>query len=700
MDNVSRDIIAEKSQKVSKHYKALTAFLVERSVYDNVFNFNDQRENKKYMIKKEDVDTLFDLLEQCRKNNVVTGLSIHQYPTHLNKGDGLIETGICIDIDIKQTTSARLWSDREITILTAELDRIIKSVTEGLGEVPIDHIVMIRAKIEPEQDYYKDGIHILVPEVPVSKTVKQKITMEFKNSQVVASVFNKPEYIMHDKIIDPCMASNNLLLFGCSRKSKQPYEFLRVMSFSQGTGFGKDISHLKDLNLVKEFNLVYEPTFYKRKAFSISSGYESQVESIPQEPREERSSKSITNLDDPNYKTCIELIDLLSVKRATDYPSWRSIVIALAVLSRESECDYRSLGIKFSAKCGEKWKSSAAKDEFNKIWNWARGQSNIKSGIAVLKKAARQDNPEVYDRLKKSMVTAMLTNALTRDEGTLSDFDLAKILYSMYQEKFAYDPSNRKWYEFITKARPGIEPFLMYKYKEMDDPDLLKRYIPEKVPEFLEEIIDYFNLKKDDKANEEFFDWYKLMIKNIKRTSTKLKDVNKMNNVITACRTTFSYHDLHENFDKDPYIVGIGNGVLELPSKRSSPKARLISERHPYKVATFTKVPYLADGMETKVAYIMDKWNSTFREEDVRNFMLLYLSTCLKGSLDYLKLMIWHGPGQDGKSTWMVFLAETLGGGKGYSYKLPSQYYTQAPGKASEHTAHLVGVKKARFVYS
>jgi phage/plasmid-associated DNA primase len=684
-------------QKESEYYKAFIKFLSNRQVNGTNFNFNDQRENKKYYVKEADRPELFRILEDCRKNGIVTGLSVCQYPQDLNMGNGVVESGLCIDIDLKQKVENKQWNHDDLRILIEGLDQIIRD---------IKYLVMCRDSIEAEKDYYKDGLHIYVLELVFPKAFKQHITSKLRESTYVNACFHSQEYIHHSAEVDPCMPSNNLLLYGCARPGKKPYKYLYIRKVSHNNYTTDDDFGAPSTNFVQEFNIVYDGVVFKRTPVSIKADWESNLHTIYAEYEEEdKASRNIADTDDPDYNTASELIDILSVERSTQFNTWRTIITALGVMSRSSSCNYKLLAIKFSAKCPEKWRLNDAKAKLNEIWNWARSSAKIKAGMAVLRRAAKEDNPEVYARLKKSIPLAMLTNALNKNEGTLPDHDLASVLFTMYSSKFYYDPSNRKWYEFISKTRRSIEDYHLYKFVDMDEPDALHLYIPKAIPEFLEDIIQYFEdqlkqLTTTQNADEQYSTWYKKMIKNTKRTITTLKNTGKVNSTICACRLSFTYHNFHEQLDKDPYIVGIGNGVLELSSKQDSPKVKLITEKHPYKISTFTKVPYLADGMEKKVAYIKDKWDSTFKEPDVRRWMLYHMSTCLKGTLDYLKLMIWHGPGEDGKSTWMVFLAETLGGDKGYAYKLPSQYYTTAPGLANEHTAHLVGVKKARYIYS
>ena len=657
--------------------------------------FVDQRINKNYNINEKEAYKTLEYLEDCRLKGVPLGFSEVQYPKE--NGRQRTKSGICFDFDIYQNTSKRIVSEET----GQEIVLFIIDIMNELFDERIDgmyHVILLRNQLTPaENNMYRDGIHILFPGLEATKEAKRLIMNRLNEDEYYNDVFTDEHFVKPETFLDIKTASNPILMYGCSRLGKVPYNLSMIQKNSKRAPVTiKEIP--PDTNMMLELSLLHKGNVIPRKEFELRAEHKiKQIETGNDDLNTyDNNSMSIEELDDPNYVLVSRMISIMSAERATGNDTWEKIIMALARLSCDSSSNYKQLAMAFSNKCPEKACLSIAQARIDSIWSWVKalGDKSKLPGMGSICFAAKNDNPEAYRKLKGSTPSHMLMCMTSKSDGKLTDYDAAKVLFSLFSEKFYYDSVACLWYELISKNSRGVDKCQVYKFRDTASPDILKKYICEKIPKFIDSIIIYYKKLKDTTKDTDQLKWYKSMITKLSSSRDNVKNNAKSEAILKSSKTVFAYPNFRDKLDKTEMILGVGDGILQLGKK-----CTLVSGKHTYLVRCYTPVPWGPNDPKTeKIAYLMDKWNSTFKEPDMGMFYLFYFAEMLSGRTPDMKIDIWYGPGKNAKSTWMMLQALTMG--TFYATKFNSSFLTQSAARAEHHTSHLMGLVNALYAYT
>ena len=139
-----------------------------------------------------------------------------------------------------------------------------------------------------------------------------------------------------------------------------------------------------------------------------------------------------TNTND-GYEYAKELVPLLSPARADNYADWIRVGWCLRNI------DHRLLPewIEFSKKSPK-----FSIGECERKWDFMKSDGNgLKMGTLV--KWAKDDSPQRFAEMVQTNVINLILTARSETE-----FDVAKVVESMYQHLYVYSPENKKWYAF------------------------------------------------------------------------------------------------------------------------------------------------------------------------------------------------------------------------------------------------------------
>lgn len=674
-----------------------------------VINFVDQRNRTKYYIPNQKMTEFLDLLENCRKDKFPFGFSEIQYPI-LNKEQidkeqesdaiRLEKSGICIDLDIYQNIPTRIWIKDDLTIICDMVRSLLKESTMNL---PKEYKIIVLSRFEiskVEDNKYRDGIHILIPEIQTTKYHKKWLMNTLQQDNDFIAMFSRPGFL-DSNVVDDKTASNPILLYGCSRPMKNPYEMSIVFNAidrrsaqisvddefvkKENTNFLQELSLIYPGKILKKIQVEVKPEFIPKETFDVKTSEEYHVQ-----------SDDINVVDDPKYYVVVKLIDIISPDFADKTDKWEPIIYALANLATNNSSDYKSLAYKFSSKCPNRF-DKKSKDRIDSLFIHAKNSSsNIsKYSIGTIYRAAKLSNPDEYKSIRQNVPTHMLLQTTKKTKGKITDFDAAKILSSMFSNRFCFDPFTKTWYQYVTKLPQGMDNGLLYKWAEcFASPDILTNYIKDKLPDLVDNIICYYKKLQDTTEDPITKKWLTKMSTALETSRDSLKDTGKVGRVIKACETVFIYHNFRENLNTDPDIIGVSDGIIEL-----SEKCLHITGKHNYKVSFYSKAEYaIYDDLEKNISYLTDKWKSCFPEDDVQRYFLYYFADCMSGKDPEPKVHIWHGPGKNSKSTWMSLMSYVLG--KNYSSKLSIKFWTSPMGEGNSHTEHVMETIHSRWCYS
>lgn len=703
-------------------------------------NIIDQGSFKNYVIPTNDhqdsITHFFNLLEHCRRKNLVINYSERQYYEERGTNRLIQKSGIMFDFDILQKTGTiqinethyHQLSQFVVQLLNELLDLSMKNYKQVAGEKNI-FIVFIRkpeivAINHPKYgECYKDGFHMLIPGIKVSKPVKRYLRDQLLQRDLLVKVFGDVDCVNHfDEILDAGSISVPVLLLGNSKRGKPSYKLDKV--YKMIIKFQTDFITLSDCtdsftnednncNLTREFSLHYESIngLIRKCEYNCKPDIEREIEIFDErhkgntdikELKKVENELSILTIHDPKSREIKKLLTILNPKRAEDYDTWKKIIILLAGINP----NYKPLAVSFSQRCPESWQKGGMA-ELEKIWEWALNnepQEGQKITIASLHYMAKMDDPDKYKEIQDDNMFNNLYEAVIENKGDLNHFDIACHLYKMYPNKFIYDEdpastkATGKWYEFVLPGDNMIKGEV-FKYRHEKNPDNLRLCMAKILPKKFKHMKAFIKERRENSQDENAQKYYAYIGKRFDISCRRLGDFGFTTSVINQSRLLFRQRGFEKNLDKDPMILGVGNGVLKLGSK-----VELIQSYHPYYVMRYTDVDYIPldaeNPFKSKNPYVrtlIKAVRNLFDTEDKFEYTMIYLSTSLDGRTKDSIFYLWFGEGSNGKSFLLEMHINTLG--EDYGEKLPIAFIVGKRPAADKSNPVFMRLKHARFAY-
>jgi phage/plasmid-associated DNA primase len=289
-------------------------------------------------------------------------------------------------------------------------------------------------------------------------------------------------------------------------------------------------------------------------------------------------------------------------------------------------------------------------------------------------------------RINHSQISAYLK---TMFEGTYLTYNVTK--------KETY------WYEFVTDMSVDIKKGELFKWRELGSyPDSLVLYITTNLRFVIEEIhgeikavlSELEQAKNED--NKHILEYIKHIYKAYNNSSIKICNGQFQTSVIKQVASSFKQNSFIDEMDKNPNILGVGNGLIEFDRE----KYTLITQYHSYAISMYTPInftPYNDKSKYVNVVYNVIKAMFPDEEQDAFNFILYYLSTSLDGNLKESIFLIITGGGGNGKTVLLEFFRATLG--EKYIRKMPLSYITDQKRTSSASADPVtMELKNARLV--
>ena len=723
MDPIEYDVTYGIQSIQNSHLGNLHKFLSDPKLInqkgDPTTNIIDRQNGKCYNIPDKKIDKFFTLLEECRKASVYTMMAERQ-------GE---RSGIVLDFDIYQDTPTQQVNDDILHYLCKKIiDTIIKIIDFKDTKKTSIYIGITRKPSiteNEEKQCYKDGFHILIPSVKVSRGVKKllinKLIRGEHLDQLMADVqpanikigantgMNSAGLEQYERkhFLDTHSAVVPVFFVGsCSKKGSPPYKMTHIYEAKINLDH-KDIILERcaiKTNLCYEFSLNYEApnSIVKKIAYEVLEKFRLEVEEYETPNKEEYDTiknfgaLSMNSIHDAQIQEIKDLLDTLAPSRASDYKQWLDVLYALAATSSS----YKHLAEYFSRKSS---KFRAA--DFEKFWEQAlKGPPSGRKAItlASLHYWAQEDNKERYDELRKKTVYSVLYQMVYEGykEGLLSHADIANLLHRLLKHKYKTDiPEGerlRVWYEFILDEDDQI-PGELYKWRKWKSlPVSLSQYISMTLPNLFEQV--FKTVKQNyERATDDLAKYYNKVLQNFKATMRKLGDRSFKHNVIMEAEERFNSIGFAESLDKDPNVRGVANGILKL---NLGARPALIQGYHNYNVSKFTDVPYIPfnpyDPLTKDIIMTLRKVFPD-NEPDTFEFMMSYFASTIDGNPKESMFLMLVGRGSNGK-TFLVELHKSVIGAT-YGVKMPLCYLTAKSGSADTATPAQMLLKDASLAY-
>lgn len=680
--NIRESIYDKTSAPYNMMMKALSTHICGsrngESQYANI------KHKQSYIIPLEPashVDEFFNNMETCRKEGIYMNFTERQFT------DQYEYSGIMIDLDIYQNVEASLLNHDVIIDI---IDIIAASLHKYLIIPPKTKISAITLKrknlsFDVSKSAYKDGVHILIPEVMVTKHCKKSIILDIAQANFADIIDGV--HITNPKLVDEMSYSVPVVLFGSCKVGSKPYDIWCVHEISYSAA-KFNVSNITDRVLAENYNFCRElallpnsvvahtdagaaglvpvsksypyKLWLRKKQYTLRDEYVNvELQPIINIDSEEDDIEVLL-VTDLNTKYIQQLLELLDDSYCREYQKWRNVIYAIADCSKK----YKPLAEWFSRRCPEKFDKGA----FDTLWgNAIAQQEGAKITIRSLIYWAKLCNPEQYEETQKRNYKGFLLKTAIDNDGTITQTDIAKLLYNILNYKYVCDTvgsgrgKSTEWYEFVFGDENDIRKGEQFKWRYEIEPFNINLFIQDKLTLIYVDVMNEIknlikNAQNDNHAK--FFKKVELGFKNSK------KDLGKaafQRGIIDLCRARFMKRDFIALLDQDQYIMGVGNGVLELPNAANNFQIKLINKYHEYKISLYTPVDYVPFTLDnTYIGELLEFIHRIYPEPDVFEYMLMFYSTGLEHKSPNL-LFLGHGGGSNGKSTIIQWVNKALG---------------------------------------
>lgn len=702
---LSLDEIVQKN--ISKHIRDLKTFLSSNDFItekgDQNTNIINVAEKRTYNIPDTHIEEFFTILDLCRRESRMIHFSERQETAKT------LKSGIMIDFDRYQKSRDQQINERHFDSLTRHIGKLLNEFIDfsqyAFGDkytfkvfyIRKPGVVLVPSNIPGDKSpaLYKDGFHILIPEIQVSKGLKRHLSQELINRGIIKNVFKDIDHIDDPgKMLDKMSASNPVHFLGNSKPGKPAYplthayeltvyvdeddidrRMLDVESLNKGfVKFSRD-AEPSTINLTYELSLGFysmtfdgKPTWLRKIQMDYRPALETKIQLIVEKsskdilPEDEidaiDNDVDIIALNDARAGHLKKLLGILNLNYATEYEKWFKVICAIA----HTSINYKPLAIWFSHRKPESWSPS----EIDRVWIEATNNRFNRKPVTIRSILfwARESSPQAFREIEKEHYQEILKRYAYENEGRVEHSIAARVCHAMCGDKFVVDVGcNEKtgrvgycWYEFVTPGQ-AMRKGEVFKWRKEIDPDNIHLFISEHMPKVYRDTRDIIKDRKDNAQNEAEMKYWANVERNFRAYTSKLCNDQFQNGVIKQAQYKFRLRGFMDELDSYEDIIGVGNGVLKIGA---NPK--LIKGFHEYKISKYTETDYIPfDPENPYVKTLLAAFRDIFPEKDVFEFMMYHASTGLDFRESACILMLLVGGGQNGKSFFAKMIHNTLG---------------------------------------
>lgn len=659
---------------------------------------------KTFCLPNNLTEEFFGLYEECRKDRCQLHFSERQ-----QTADQPV-SGVMIDFDRYQDTADRQLTQNILVRFVRALTILLESSLAMPDSGTFHCFVIMKPAVAhcPTAAHpYKDGAHILIPEIMVSVAYKKWLVRQLveKSNEIFRGLTNGAPL---NETIDKMSAVVPVHFFGsCKPGVATPYPLTHIfritsdfgdinvtplnlaqtlagphpydpMSCDAPTIAGKsaDSVILEGINWSYEMSIGHSrdtfagvPTWLRKRTVQYKPSFEGVINTQSEkladgvlsdlELRRDEEEISLININNPNAKYINDLLSIVDIKYAETYEAWFKVICAVAHSGRSA--DYKSVARNFSRRRPSSW----SEDEFERVWAEAcGGRATTPVTIGSIINWARTSAPAAYAAVDSEHHVTILRRAALENEGRIEHANVARLCKAMCGGKFVVDcgvnPKTGKpgycWFEFVTPGQ-AMTYGEVYKWRVEYEPDNVHLFIADHLPKVYSVVSEYIKQKKDEAADDVLAKYWVGVGKGFKQSQRSLGNDGFQNGIVRQARFRFRQRGFMESMDADPMIIGVGNGVLELGRN-----PRLIRGYHEYRISKFTPVDYVPfDIHDEPTRILLRAFADIFPEQDVLDFMLFHASTGMTAQESACLFLMCVGGGRNGKSFFMKMMHNTLG---------------------------------------
>jgi P4 family phage/plasmid primase-like protien len=657
---------------------------------------------------------------------------------------GLVETRrpdkvapLLVDLDFKYPSTSNLhrkFNETHIVKFVQELASTLNKFYNLTSYEPRFFVSLRPKPYTPRNgdQVVKDGIHIICPDIVLPAECQLAIRTYMLRNNVIEESFAGTGYINSEKdIYDDSIASgrNGWFFYGESKPDIDPYLIYKVYNMNpEDETISEDTTEYTERELLEMFSIRHnlcEPIENFRK--EMKREWEelkkplapTKMAATPEPIR--GGGAGGPDIDDADAETVVETVvdtvseripawlrvkpdplqieqakrialECLSAERMNNYDSWLKVGWCLRNIDSSPEmfkvymdCSAKSPKAKFNniAELRSKWDN-----------NWGRTEEQkIMLTLHSLHAWALEDNPEQH----KKIVDDDIINEIMF--SPITETHTAKLLHKIYKGRYVscLDVGRQAaWFEFKNHV-----------WKEIAKAVPLRIAIHETFANLVNQASQRFKLNiqfiddngKDLKNNDQLRRYKEILDWNMQLNKTKPKD-----NIMRECEYIFHQERFWLNLNKNPYLVGCANGIIDL--RGSDPENPRVEFRRGY---ADDCVSFQAGVVDEHPAIEYKPWNpedpineelddffaKVFPRPDLRKYVWRLLASCLEGQNKEQRFYFWLGMGGNGKSKLQTLMQLTLGE---YADDLMAQALTRRRADADKPNPELKRLIGKRFI--
>jgi len=640
------------------YYEKLIALLESKKINDDVGYCSHvsmyNPVSSRYCLSNRNIDELFDNYCAYLAQGNEGKMGIAEYPKSY--------APFMIDIDIKIPYSSltveqseilargdvlHLYERKHVLQVVDIAQNILMDVVDKLHTYQLNVCVLEKGAYvvmgdETKPDVVKSGFHLHFHEIFLRNyEIQQFIDPKMKELLDDYEVFSDLGFEKSADVYDSTIGKT-WMMYGCRKKEKnsKPYLVTDVINHK-----GESIS-LED---AFKYYAVFDCEDNAINIRGLESFYLPRILSIIQQNRPHMNIKSellaqnIIVLENErsrklpsNYKTEVAenlrlldlLLPLIKTYRSERFDDWFNIGMMIYSVS-EGTMEGFERWLTFSRRTNV---GNFDEDECYARW------SKMKTGsftIGTLRWYAKQDSPEEYEKLTKTITCDLFANATEH-------YEIANILYNEYADEFVCaDVANNVWYRFYENY-----------WHELDDAVELRRLIVNNLAaKFKERANMHFKkgLEQEDDGNEN------------KKANRMHKIVKKLNNkafvngVVHAAADLFFNPKFKTKINRNPMLFPFKNCVYDF--NKNLPRKGDPSDF----ISNFSDIDYeeFTDD-HPKVREVKGIFERIFVKERLRNYFYYVCSTFFIGGNKEKFVYFFTGVGNNGKSITVLFLEKVF----------------------------------------
>lgn len=611
-----------------------------------------------YYIPIEEKEQLIDLLEET---------IFHKHiPVHLTeKPPENNMTNLKVDLDFKfpLDENNRHYTFQHVSDITMLYHIAIKNYLD-LDDNQLQAFIFERDTPYKDRSVCKDGIHIIYPYV-ICNTQIQYLIRDYVLlycHPIIDSIHcdNSVEDVVDKSII----ATNNWLLYGCSKPVAKPYHLSRILNsqLEEVDDFDMNEKQLIGLFSIRDHPESSYIPIKTEHAYLLKPKQTTKKKLIIKNTTEQTTcSISPSNLS--NINEIEELIHMLNPDRANTYKTW----IELGWCLHNIDPSLLYLWIEFSQK-SNKFVDGECQREWIKMKSDGNGLK-----LGSLHRWARIDNPQGYSEYKRTNLDHYITKSQSQ-----TTYDIACVVHYLYKYQYVYVSGKSDiWYEFKQHRWQPVDGLILF--KKLNE-TIVKEYL---------RLITYYNQTAYNQGDGEK-DQYLQKAKNLTDITYKLRDYTFKHKIIGECKVLFLDGTFMSKLDTNPYLIGFENGVYDLKEGcfREGQPEDYISLSTGINYQTFPED-------DEKVVRIYEFMSQIFVNTETRDYVFTLLSSFLEGVNPQEKFHIWTGSGGNGKSKLLELFGLAFGQ---YANKIPVSTLTQKRTQSGALAPEIVRLRNSRTV--